>query len=111
MYHAFVEECKKGLGADRVQSGIFGSTCEIALINDVSSAPFLSSPAVSRSLSRPMLIQGTNDNHVQHTRAKGGEIICRQRGYLGDGHASRQLGTAPKDAGGESSQGCPESSF
>ena len=36
MYEAFVAECKKIYSADKVQSGIFGSTCEIALINDVS---------------------------------------------------------------------------
>lgn len=38
MYEAFVAECKKVYQADKVQTGIFGSTCEIALINDVSAS-------------------------------------------------------------------------
>ena len=36
MYEAFVSQCRKVYKEDKVQSGIFGSTCEIALINDVS---------------------------------------------------------------------------
>lgn len=36
MYEAFVLQCRKVYKEDKVQSGIFGSTCEIALINDVS---------------------------------------------------------------------------
>jgi D-Tyr-tRNAtyr deacylase len=52
MYHAFVDECRKGLGADRVQSGIFGSTCDIALVNDVSARLIVHSRSLWRLPSR-----------------------------------------------------------
>ena len=51
MYEAFVSQCRKVYKEDKVQSGIFGSTCEIALINDVSSAPY---PAVVWALDRSL---------------------------------------------------------